>query len=145
MKLWTVHPMYLDSGRLLMEHRSVHGILTAITSDVNTKIKKYYNYGGYLVYRHYALVEEMRIRNNSHTSYVDKLYFHIPERRRRLDFRITENDIRSDAVTLMSRQKRENKSGGEGRSRLDGTLPREWLNIVEQLPVKGLPKDIFLI
>ena len=83
MKLWSIHPMYLDEGRLLMEHRSIHGILTAITASKNIKIRKYYNYGGYLVYRHYALVEEMRIRNNNHVSYVDGLYMKIPERRRR--------------------------------------------------------------
>jgi len=145
MKLWSLSPEYLDSGRLLQEHRSIHGILHAISGKADIKIRRYYNYGGYLVFRHYALVEEMRIRNHDHRSYVDKLFKALPERRRRLDFKISKREIEDDVHVLLGRQQRANKSKEEGRVRVYNSCPTEWLERIEKIQITGLPKDIFLI
>ena len=146
MKIWAVPSSMLDNGRLLRQHQSIHGALHEILKKPTKRTQnRFYRHGGYLVLRHWEIVNEMRLRGMNHHSYVDLLWKQIPESRRQILFEFSNLDIVKDVRLLQSKQKHSHISTGTcGRIAAEG-IP-ETINELARKHANGsLPKDVFLI
>lgn len=67
MRIWDIHPGYLNRQSLLGEHRELHGIVSILINSKkgyanHPETKRWENYGWALQQRHKFLVSEMRLR-----------------------------------------------------------------------------------
>lgn len=67
MRVWDVHPGYLDRQRLLAEHRELHGVVAVITRGLNghaahPEAKRWVGLGWACTMRHRLLAAEMAFR-----------------------------------------------------------------------------------
>lgn len=144
-KLWSIHPCYLDSSRLLREHQSIHKLINEVTRKVDNSKNRFYKYGGYLAWRHYLAVCEMRIRHMNHESFIDQFWKLIPESRRLILYRYPKEAIKKDLQTLRPKQhKAITAAGTGGRVAITG-FPNELNEQVELIAKNGLPRDCFLL
>lgn len=75
MRIWDIHPAYLNRQSLLGEHRELHGILSILIHgkkgySKHPETKRWAGFLWALKIRHEFLVAEMRLRNFNHKSYV---------------------------------------------------------------------------
>ena len=147
-KLWCVHPIYLDDSRLLREHQSIHKLIADAARPAGRESdQRFRNFGGYLIWRHYLAVNELRLRGMRHESFVDGLWKLIPESRRKILYRMARDAIIEDVRSLLHKQRVATTSAGTtGRALLKpGVVPNELNEEVEKVAATGFPKDIFLI
>ncbi|MYD96986.1 MAG: DUF1722 domain-containing protein [Gammaproteobacteria bacterium] len=67
MRIWDVHPGYLDRQRLLGEHRELHGVVSIVNKDlsgyaVHPETRRWVGCGWALRHRHRLLAQEMSFR-----------------------------------------------------------------------------------
>jgi hypothetical protein len=73
MRVWDIHPGYLNRESLLGEHREVHAVFSIIINNKlgysrHPETMRWRDCLGALVFRHDCLVEEMRLRGYRHLS-----------------------------------------------------------------------------
>jgi hypothetical protein len=73
MRVWDIHPGYLNRESLLGEHREVHALLSIIINHKlgyarHPETMRWRDYLGALVFRHDCLVEEIHFRGYRHLS-----------------------------------------------------------------------------
>lgn len=73
MRIWDIHPGYLNRQSLLGEHRELHGIVSILTNGKkgysrHPETLRWVGYGWALKQRHALLVAEMALRGYSHQS-----------------------------------------------------------------------------
>lgn len=149
-KLWSIPSEYIDDRRLLRQHQTVHKLIIACTKRFDEQTRnRFYNFGGYLVWRHYETVREMYLRGMRHASFVDTLWKQIPMSRRLIRYHYTKKQIFEDLKSLRVRHHKANTtSSSYGRTPLNRLAIQEAdvLNLkADDIAKNGFPKDIFLL
>lgn len=148
-KLWGVPSRFIDDKRLLRHHQTIHQLLNACTKKFHGSSSNcFYNFAGYLLWRHYEAVTEMRLRGMRHESYVDVLWKQIPDSRRLVRFRIPRVQVLKDLKTLQERQRNApTLSSSYGRRALhEYDVRSDELNSqAEKVAKDGFPKDVFIL
>lgn len=73
MRIWDIHPGYLNAQSLLGEHRELHGIVSILVNNKkgysnHPETKRWVGYGWALYQRHQLLREEMMVRGYNERS-----------------------------------------------------------------------------
>jgi hypothetical protein len=79
MRVWDIHPGYLNRESLLGEHREVHAVFSIIINHKSgyarhPETMRWRDCLGALVFRHDCLVEEIRFRGYRHLSAAPEIY-----------------------------------------------------------------------
>jgi len=145
--MWSLHPKYLDDARLMREHQSIHRLLNAVLCrDTDRRVAEFTRYGGYLAWRHWLAVNEMRMRGKNHNSFIDGWWRQVPDSRRMILYRYPRSAVIQDYGRLRQRHHRARHavSCGGGQP-IPEDFPDDLAPLALAVSKTGLPVDCFLV
>jgi hypothetical protein len=83
-------PGFLPSALLFRVHQGVHAVLNGVAAGKPRRgITRYLRFGGFCVWYHFLLVEEMARRGAEHKTPAAQVWAQIPVLRRRFDYPVS--------------------------------------------------------
>lgn len=83
-------PAFLPSALLFRVHQGVHAILNGVAEGRPRRgVTRYLRFGGYVVWYHFLVAEEMARRGAEHRTPAGPAWARIPVTRRRFDYPVT--------------------------------------------------------
>ena len=97
-------PGYLPSSLLFRVHQGVHAVLNGVAEGRPRRgVTRYLRFGAFVVWYHFLLAEELRLRGADHRTPAGPAWARIPVNRRRFDYPLTRGLCLRDVAWVRSK------------------------------------------